>query len=173
MVITLSHMLINKTAQKNFISATNPISLISKSATTKVLFNKNDSHTPPFFPVSKKESPSVVAWEMKALSCELFTRALRSRVCCKTYTTEYKGLLRAFQGFPDLTAGGQGFSVLMGQKMNWKIRLAFLSWNLESHKQTQESLNRAEKLKGLVFIYDGDRVYTTAPKCPAGTEESE
>lgn len=46
------------------------------------------------------------------------------------HAIRYKGLIRALHGYPDLTAGGQGFSVLMGKKMNWKIRIPLLSQNL-------------------------------------------
>ena len=52
-------------------------------------------------PAPKKESPTVVAWELLARSCELVTRALRSRVHCEKYTVEYKGLIKALHGYPD------------------------------------------------------------------------
>lgn len=61
-------------------SAMTLTSLIFKFETTEVLFNKYDPHPTPCTP--KKESPTVEAWEMMALLCELFTLALVSKACC-------------------------------------------------------------------------------------------
>lgn len=52
-------------------SAINLTSLIFKFETTEVLFKEYDPHPTPRTP--KKESPTVEAWEMMALLCELFT----------------------------------------------------------------------------------------------------
>lgn len=60
-------------------SAINLTSLIFKFETTEVLFNEYDPHPTPHTP--KKESPTVEAWEMMVLLCELFTLALVSKAC--------------------------------------------------------------------------------------------
>lgn len=76
-------------------SAINRNSLASKSATTEVLFNKYDTVQYP--PTPKKESPTVGAWEMMALLCELCNLALGSKAYYKKTKTRhsmvYKGLL--------------------------------------------------------------------------------
>lgn len=111
-----------------------------------------------------------MSWGTTTLSCELFTQVLRSRLCCKKHCTEYKHLVQALHGYPNLTAEGQGSQCYGDRKWTEKVRIPFLSQNLKNHKQTQEFWGVSIELNDerVWPLYNCDRASTTAPKCPIG-----